>query len=224
MLKVFVPNYDGPTASNARLVNDIFPNSPRFLAMGENASRSTLHDFIGDLDTTAIIVMAHGGEDCVLGQRNEIALDIEDIKNNAGQLLRIKIFVWACRTSVKIGQAFHQAASQYGGSWWGYRTTISAPSARHICAYRDVFNFIKDNFYKIKKESDAKVFFQRLKKICDTHYDQIVLSIAVSRQFGDAHEVAVGLKEVWMYLDAMLPGIPQPYQAEIALSAVIDGI
>ena len=223
MLKVFVPRYDSPTNDNARLANDVFPNAPRHLVLGNDATRESLHALIAETNTTAILVMAHGDKDCVLGQGGEVALSIADLHKNVSGVLSVPVFAWVCRTSQEIGQVFHRLAKP-GGAWWGYRTTVSAPSPRQIQAFREVLRYIESGFHKVHNEKAAADFFRGLKQLCDHHYVLVVRSMSVSGDFRDAHEVAVGLREAWAHLDAMLPALPQPFHAGIKLDAVLDGV
>jgi hypothetical protein len=224
MLKVFVPRYDAPTIDNARLANDVFPNSPRHLVLGDGATRKSLHALIAETNTTAILIMAHGDKDCVCGHDGEVALSIADLNNNSlSRVLSVPVFAWVCRTSQEIGQVFHSLAKT-GGAWWGYRTTVSAPSPREIEAFREVLQYIAKGFQKVHDERAAAKFFCGLQALCDSHYAQVVHRMSVSRDFRDAHEVAVGLRETWEHLDAMLPALCQPFHAGIKPAAVLDGV
>lgn len=223
MLKVFVPKYDAPTTDNARIANDVFPNSPRYLVVGEDATRDSLQALIADSSTTAILIMAHGDSSCIVGQMNEIALGVEDVRQNLGDIWRLPVFAYACRTSLELGQVFHKRAKS-SGAWWGYSTTISAPNPREIKAFREVLDYIAKKFCFVKSDREAFKFFQELREICERHRARLVKQMAVSGRMRDAHEVAVGLNEAWAYLEAMLPAQIQPVRADIKLVDVIDGV
>lgn len=223
MLKVFVPQYDRPTQDNARLANHAFPNSPRYLLLGNSATRAALHALIADQNTTSILILAHGDTDCILAQDGVVALNLSDLKTNVGNVLRLAVFAWACRTSQKLGQEFHRQAIP-GGAWWGYRTTVSAPNPRRTQAFQEVLQYIARGFHQVHTKSAAEQFFVGLKDLCTHHYFQVVRSMSISGNFSDAHEIAVGLREAWEHLEVMLPALPQPFDAGTAFNSVLDGV
>lgn len=223
MLKVFVPQYDGPTKDNARLANFAFPNTPSYLVLGNKATRQSLHKHIQVKSTTALLLMAHGCPECVYAQADEVALSIPDVIQDTGGVLRLKIFAWACKTSLKLGPAF-QANTTSTGAWWGYRTTISAPCPTRLNAFREVIHFIAGKFHTVKTYGDAKIFFKGLHALCEAHRSEVVTRMAVSGDLRDAHEIAVALREIWQHLDALLPGMQQPFHADMVCDSMVEGV
>lgn len=223
MLKVFVPQYDGPTSDNARLANDVFPNSPRHLVLGSHATRASLHALIAAHDTSALLVMAHGSSDCVFAQNDEVALNLTDIACDAGGVLRLPVFAWVCKTSIRLGPAF-QPVAKSTGAWWGYRTTVSAPSPRRLAAFRDALRYITNRFHAVRTSGAASEFFRGLRDLCEHHRGAVVRDMAKSGDFRDAHEIAVALREVWQHLDALLPSLPQPAHAGLLVESIVDGV
>jgi hypothetical protein len=218
MVKAFVPAYDSSTNYNVRLANHIFPSGVNII-QGESATRKSLQNLILSSDTTALFLMSHGDNDCVCAQGGEAAINIDDVKNNTGNILRLNIFAWVCKTSLGLGPAFHQRAKIKKGTWWGYRTTISAPSPREMGAFQKILGYIVDEFPGVNTVSSGKTFISGLKDICELHRDKLVLQMSRSRCYDDAHETAVAFRELWEHLEGWLPIDPQPVH-----SGMIDPI
>lgn len=224
MLSVFVPAYDGPTNDNARLAKLVFRNSPRNLVIGSKATKKSLLERIQLDETTALLLMAHGSHEFVFAQDDEVALSIADILQDAGGVRRLKIFAWACKTSLKLGPAFHSAATSTG-VWWGYRTTISAPSPKGGKAFQETLRYIAEGFHKVRGLGAARQFLNGLRDLCQKHRADSISSMAESRNYRDAYEIAVALNEMWMHLDALLPEETQPLRAEMfAESTLLEGV
>lgn len=223
MVKAFVPAYDDSTSCNARLAQHVFPRGVDIL-VGTAATRASLHALIASTSTKALLLMSHGDQDCVCAQGgNEDAISLQDVRNNQNNLIRLPIFAWACKTSLRLGPVFHQHAKTSSGTWWGYRTTISAPSPRELGAFQEILKCIVENFPHSHTINDAKAFLGTLKDLCEFHRHKVVGSMSKSRSYKGAHETAVAFRELWQHLDGWLPCSSQPVEVS-ALIAVVEEI
>ena len=222
MVKAFVPAYDNPTECNARLARHVFRHGIDIL-IGTDATRASLHALIASSSTKALLLMSHGDQNCICAQGgNEDAISLEDVRNNKNDLIRLAIFAWACKTSLGLGSVFHKNAKGTSGTWWGYRTTISAPSSRELGAFQQILNCIVDNFPNTRTVDDAKAFLGTLRELCESHRQRVVVSMSKSRNYDDAHETAVAFRELWQHLDGWLPCSPQPIEASFVGIVVED--
>jgi hypothetical protein len=222
MLKAFVPNYDIPTGDNAHLARHVFSEDFNML-IGEAATRESLLSLIALPDTTALFLMSHGNHDCVCDQTDGPGLNLSDIKNNVNNILRLPIFAWVCKTALGLGPSFHRRAQKGQGTWWGYRTTISAPSRREISAFKGILEYIIDGFPDIHTVDSGKTFLIGLKELCETHRSRVVFEMSMSSIYEDAHETAVAFRELYEHLEGWLPADPQPIHAA-CLDVVVQEI
>lgn len=223
MVSVFVPIYDTPTKHNGMLAGNVF-RKRRNARFGRNATRKSLLDLILNHRTTALLLMSHGDHDCVCGYEGCVALHRDDILKNVAGVLRLPVFAWACKTSLSIGPAFCQSANNNRGAWWGYRTTVSAPSPKELDAFKDILICIVKHFPFVNNERTARQFFSDLKVICETHRNRVVEAMAQSRVYKDAHETAVAFRELWQHLDGWLPAYAQPFQCDQFFDSIVIGI
>lgn len=212
MIKAFAPAYDSATKSNARLVRHVFPHEAGAL-VGDRATRDELHKLIASSKTTCLLIMSHGGMDSVCAQGGACALSVQDIVSDTGGVLRLPIFAWACNTSLGMGRAFHSHAKGGAGAWWGYRSTISAPCSKELAAFREILNYIADEFPRVSGEASARSFFDELRRLCQSHRTRIIHIMENTRTYANAHENAVALEHVWSLLDVWLPSIPRVVRA-----------
>lgn len=159
-------------------------------------------------DKTAFL-MSHGRPTHIVGNDNEVALEQSDL----AQLAQWNIFAWACWTSCRLG--YHLA--QQDVIWWGYDCAITAPDPRpkYIDVYVDLFNFVKDGFFKASTSEDILEFIHRIKD----EVDLAVQKLDVLTQ-NDPPETILSLysccEQLWKALRVWLDKAEQPVRHPFA--------
>lgn len=156
----FVTNYDPSTISNHNVVQPIVPNHGINL-IGVDANRANLIHLLVTNPELPFFAITHGSNDDFFSDEDVVAFSVGDTNHFQER----NVFVYACYTANNLGRL----ASNKNCIYWGYTGAISAlvDEPASIDIFRNIFQFIINNFHRNTNEAAVTAFIAELKEMCN---------------------------------------------------------